>query len=38
MKATKDMVAEAVLKMREVKACSPSETVKEMVKAGGDVY
>ena len=38
MKAAKDMVAEAVLKMREVKACSPSETVKEMVKAGGDVY
>ena len=38
MKTTKDIVAETVLKMREVEACSPSETVREMVKAGGDAY
>ena len=31
------MVAEAVPKMKEIKACGPSGIVKKMVKAGGDV-
>ena len=33
---TVDMVAEAILKMKEGKACGPSDIVIEMVKAGGD--
>ena len=36
IKITKDMVAAAVLKMKEGKACGPSEIVIQMVKAGGD--
>ena len=36
LKITKDMVAEAVLKMKEGKECGPSGIVIEMVKAGGD--
>ena len=36
IKITKDMVAEAVLKMKEGNAYGPSGTVVEMVKAGGD--
>ena len=36
IKITKDMVAEAVLKIKEGKACGPSGIVIEMVKAGGD--
>ena len=36
LKITKDMVAEAVLKMKKGKECGPSGIVIEMVKAGGD--
>ena len=36
IKITIDMVAEAVLKMKEGKACGPSRIVIEMIKAGGD--
>ena len=36
VKFTKDMVAKAILKMKEDKACSPSGIVIEIVKAGGD--
>lgn len=36
IKITKDMVAEAVVKMEEAKACGPSEIIIEVVKAGDD--
>lgn len=36
IKITKDMVAKAVVKMEEAKACGPSEIIIEVVKAGDD--
>ena len=36
VKIRKDMAPKAVLKVKEDKACDPSGTVIEMVKAGGD--
>ena len=36
IKSTKDTVAEAVLKMKESKACGSSEIATDMVKAAGD--
>ena len=36
IKITKHMIAEAVLKMKEGKACGPPGIVKEMGKVGGD--